>query len=158
MPINRSESTKKVRLDLKGLTPQEKQRAKEAAGSILVEEINNSLDSSTSPVKNGKFKALKADNTASFLFEDGSMRQSITFDPLDEDAVDVGIFQDSPRVERLKGFNHNNGDTLPQRRFIAAPNQKFKDSIMTRVNNAINDIRDNGDREFAQLVNEILDV
>ncbi|NQX99776.1 MAG: hypothetical protein HRT70_01335 [Flavobacteriaceae bacterium] len=144
-----------MNLNLKGLSEEQKQRAKRIAGEILVEEINSSLDRSTSPVKGGKYKRKKKDGTDSELFEFGDMRASISFEEQQDDSVTVGIFENAVQVERLKAFNHNNGDTLPQRRFIAAPNQVFKKGIMDRVNNAINEIRDEPD-ETQSIVDDIL--
>ncbi len=141
MAISKTESVKKVKLNLKGLTPEGKERAKRIAGEILVDGINQALDSASSPVEGGSYESDKADGTPSELFEDGFMRNEIKSRPANGDAVEVGIFQDAPLIERLKGYNHNVGETLPQRRFIAAPNQVFKESIMNRVDDAIQDIR-----------------
>jgi hypothetical protein len=141
MPINKTESTKKVNLNLKGLTSDQKEKAKSIAGEIIVDEINSFLDKSLSPVKGGNFKKKKADGTKSELFEFGDMRGHITFNELDSDAISVGVFEDAPLVERLKSFNHNTGDTLPQRKFIAAPNQVFNPKIMKKVNSAIDKLR-----------------
>lgn len=141
MAISLIESTKKVKLDLKGLTDEQKREAKRIAGQILVEEINSHLDDSTSPVKGGKYKAKKADGSPSELFEDGFLREAIKSKPGDGDFITVGVHSDEDRVERAKSYNHNVGDTLPQRRHIAAPNQVFKEDIMKRVNRAIDDIR-----------------
>lgn len=157
MPINKNQSTKRVKLDLKGLSPLEKKRAKEAAGRILVGEINNFLDESKSPVKSGKFKKNKADGERSILFEFGDMRDSIKFEPLDTDHIEVGIFEDSPTVERLKSYNHNVGDTLPQRRFIAAPNQKFKEPIMEKVDRAIDKIKEDSRQDLAELTRAVIE-
>jgi len=47
--ISKIESVKKVKLNLKGLTPEGKERAKRIAGEILVDGINQALDSASSP-------------------------------------------------------------------------------------------------------------
>lgn len=128
-------------MNLKGLTQASKEVAKTEAGEIIVDEINEFLDRSSSPVKGGKFKRFKETGGLSELFEDGDMRSQITFESGAGDSIEVGIFDDAPTVERLKAFNHNTGDTVPERRFIASPNQKFKASIMDKVERNIESIR-----------------
>lgn len=130
-----------MKLNLKGLNPEQKARAKAAAGQILVEETNAHLDRSESPVKNGKFKEEKADGEKSTLFEFGFMRENIIHRPDPDDAVLVGVFEDAPEVERLKIFNHNTGDTVPQRRAVPSPNQKYRPEVMEKVNASIEAIR-----------------
>jgi len=142
MAISKSESTKKVKLNLKGLNSEEKELAKITAGQILVESINEFLDRSESPVQGGKFKEKKIDGTSSQLFEFGDMRSQITFEELESDHIEVGIFSDAPEVERLKSFNHNTGDTLPKRQFIAAPNKRFKKEIMDEIDRSLDEIRE----------------
>lgn len=145
-----------MKLNLKGLSTKEKERAKEKAGEIIVEEINKFLDKSKSPVKGGRFKKNKKDKTRSTLFEDGDLRIAIDFKELDSDHVEVGVFDSSSTVERLKAFNHNVGDTLPQRRFVASPNQRFDDKIMKKVNIEIDKIKADSE-ETKQLAKEVLD-
>jgi hypothetical protein len=156
MPINKSQSTKRIPLNLKGLTDSEKDQAKKEVGEIIVQGINDELDSSRSPVAGGRFQKKKADGSNSELFEFGDMRSQITFEEGERDEIMVGIFEDAPTVEKLKSFNHNTGDTLPQRRFIAAPNQKFKANIMNKANDAVKKIKRESE-EIDSLVNQILD-
>lgn len=147
-----------MKLDLTGLTSEEKLKAKQAAGSAIVDGIQKSLDSSESPVIGGGFKKKLKEGGDSTLFEFGDMRGVITFAELqDIDAIDVGIFDDAPTVEKLKAFNHNTGDTLPQRRFVAAPNQRFKDSVMKPAQEAIDAIKDIAESE-RRSVQEVLDI
>ena len=54
MPVNKNQSTKRVKLDLSDLNLAERIIAKQEAGEIIVEEIQRHLDQSKSPVKNGK--------------------------------------------------------------------------------------------------------
>ena len=125
MPISLSDKivTKRLTLDLDGLSREAKTRAKDEAGRILVEEINSFLDRSTSPVSGGRFKSQKKDGTASLLFEQGDMRSSITFKKRQGNDIEVGVFN---KREAPKAFNHNEGDTLPQRKFIPADGENFK--------------------------------
>ncbi len=156
-----------MKLDLKGLNEEEKRLAKEAAGQVLVSGINEFLDRSESPVQGGRFKSRKKDGGVSTLFEDGDLRASITFEELESDHVEVGVFDSAPQVERLKAFNHTTGDTLPQRQFIAPPNKRFKEPIMRRVNDAIDPVRERAEarklveRELVETIlteEDILDI
>ncbi len=67
------------------------------------------------------------------------MRSQITFTEF-RDGVDVGIFENAPEKERLKSFNHNTGDTLPQRQFIPKKEQKFKRDINSGIKNIIDNL------------------
>lgn len=145
-----------MNLNLKGLPESLKDRAKRVAGEIIVDGINDNLDAHRSPVKGGAFQKKKADGTLSSLFQDGDLRSQITFSEQDTDSIAVGIFEDAPTKEKLKSFNHNTGDTLPQRRFIPSANQKFKKPIMDKVNAAIKEIKKEED-EVQALVAQILD-
>ena len=148
-----------MKLNLKGLNQEEKSRAKTTAGQILVDSINEFLDKSDTPVSGGKFKKKKEDGTNSQLFEFGDMRASISFEEADTDHVEVGIFDSAPEVEKLKSFNHNKGDTLPKREFIAAPNKRFKEEIMKKVDASIDVIKAEADRRKEiedQLIADVL--
>lgn len=127
---------------MKGLTQEEKSKAKRESGIVIVDEINKFLDRSTSPVEGGRFKERKADGSRSSLFEFGDMRSQITFEELGTDHIDVGIFEGAPTKERLKAFNHGTGDTVPKREFIAAPNKRFKKSIMNKVSRIVKIIKE----------------
>jgi len=161
MAITLDQSTKKVKLDLDGLTRDGRVEAKIAAGEIIVEEINRYLDRAESPVEGGKYKKKKVDGTISDLFEDGDMRAHITFEE-SEDGIIVGIFDDAPDIERTKAFAHNTGyrghphlsSPKNKREFIPTSRKGFKESIMRRVNSEINDIRNEEEFDkFEQLTN-----
>lgn len=146
--------TKNVKLDFQGLRGPARELAKKEAGNIYVEEINNHLDKSSSPVSGGKYKALKKDGTPSRLFEDGDMRSQITFEEK-KNGVEVGIFDDG---EALKGFNHNQGDTLPRRQFIPEKDQTFKLKIEKRVRGAIREIKKNEESKKAAGATTLADI
>lgn len=147
-----------MNLNLRGLSSQEKAEAKVVAGDIFVEEINKFLDKSSSPVEGGAFKKKKADGDSSKLFEFGDMRASITFEGRGENKVEVGIFNES---EAPKAFNHNTGDTLPQRAFIPERDEQFSEKIMSKVNQAIKEIKDRSQVRVditSDLVEEVLTI
>ncbi len=127
------------------MSPEQKDRAKDEAGRIIVEEINSFLDSSTSPVSGGKFKKkLKDGKTRSILFEFGTMRDSIEFKKAEGDSIEVGIWNSN---ETPKAWNHNKGETVPVRQFIPNDSGKastFKGRINDRVNGMIESVRETG--------------
>jgi len=165
MAINKNESVKRVKLDLKGLSPDQKTRAKEVAGEILVEEVNSFLDQSKTPVSKGSFRRNKNDGSASSLFEFGDLRIAIEGRAEDTDHVSVGIFNDSSQINKDKALGHNTGFRghpneskmrKHRREFIPAPNKVFKRSIMKRVNDSIDSIREENNLTQS-LAQEVLD-
>lgn len=156
---------KRVNLDLRSLSSTDKLRAKQTAGSIIVNEIQSSLDRSQSPVKNGRYKSKLASGGSSILFEDGDLRGHITYAELvDADAIEVGVFNNAPSLERTKAFAHNTGfrghphlDSQDNKReFIPSPNKRFDESIMNRVDGAVEAIRTQSILED-ELIQRVLD-
>lgn len=123
---------------------EEKLIIKSRVSTFLVEQIQTFLDGSNSPVSGGKFKTSKANGDPSQLFERGTMRSFIDARDASVNTIDVGIFQDAPQVERLKSFNHNVGDTVPERRFIPEKDQNFKRQITTGIQSIINEVVNGG--------------
>ena len=164
MPINENESTKKVKLNLSGLSNSEKELAKQEAGRILLEEIETYLDASISPVKDGAYRANKVDGTRSDLYDVGDMRSQLEFRSLDSDHIEVGIFKSAPSIDRAKAFGHNSGFKghknerklkKYKREFIPAPNKTFRGDIMERVNESIDEFRGIAN-EREELIQEII--
>lgn len=120
----------------------EKAEIQSRVGSFLVEQINSFLDASNSPVKGGAFKKLKADKSLSRLLETGELRGDIVSIPEGLSKVKTGVLSSADRTERLKMFNHNIGDTLPQRQAIPLDNQTYKKSILTGIKRIIEDVVD----------------
>lgn len=133
--------TSTIELDLQGLSDEQRQKAKRVAGDIIVDGINDILDQSRSPVLGGSFQKMKADNTRSILFEFGDMRDSIEWRDAGGDQIEIGSW-DADETPKL--YNHTVGDTLPQRQVLPFSNETFKDEIMDRVRQAIDDIRETG--------------
>lgn len=147
MPIKSPDQpvTKKVKLDLSGLDPANKARARAEAGSIIVSETQSYLDRSSSPVEGGAFKTTLATGVPSKLFETGAMRFNISFEE-DEDSIEVGVFSSD---QTAKAYAHNTGfkghPTLEssklRRQFIPSTNKRYKQDIMDKVNDRIESIR-----------------
>lgn len=113
---------------------------KNQVGSFIVQEINRFLDGSNSPVGGqGKLKN-KKDGEPSQLLERGTMRSFIDHEDKSTNVIDIGIFADAPERERLKAFNHNVGDTLPQRQFIPDKDESFKKQINTGIRAIIDEV------------------
>lgn len=133
-----------VKLDLKGLNRTQKKIAKEEAGRLLIEGIQQSLDESLSPVSGGSFKRTTKDGDRSILFEEGDLREAIVSKNRSDDRIEVGVFKSS---ERKKAYNHNMGSnnssnsTVPERRFIPDENQTFKKKVMDRVDRRLKEIK-----------------
>jgi len=104
-------------------------KIKKKVGEFVVEQINNFLDGSLSPVSGGSYKKFKADKKPSQLFEDGDMRSSIKWKSV-KGGIDIGVFN---KKEVPKAFNHNDGDTLPQRKFIPDEDENFKRIIVNGI-------------------------
>jgi len=153
LTISKSQSTKLISLKklyneananrkslkLKPLSDNQIKKAAVVAGDILVEEINKSLDKGASPVEGGEYKHLLANGKSiSKLLDDGDMRAHITHKQ-SANGLYVGIFKDAPKIERLKASGHNQGDSVTgvRREFIADKKDKFKESIMNKVNEAV---------------------
>jgi hypothetical protein len=127
------------------MTSEQKALAKSEAGRLIVEGINESLDQSRSPVEGGYFERNKADGERSILFEEGDLRASIISKNKRGSEIEVGVFDPD---EIPIAYNHNKGDTLPRRQFIPGERQSFEESIMNRVNQRLDEIRDDRETEL----------
>ena len=127
----------------KEATPAQKTQIKSLVGPFIVDQINQFLDGSTSPVKGqGKLKNLKKDGSPSRLFETGGMRSFIDFEDKSTNVIDIGVLDGAPEVEQLKAINHNIGDTLPRRAFIPEKGNGFKKQINAGIRRIINEVLD----------------
>lgn len=130
--------TKRLSLDLDGLDQASRDRAKAEVGQLIIDEINSYLDESRSPVAGGSYKRMKKDGERSILFEFGDMRDSLEWRDVGGDEIEVGIWN---RSETPKAYNHTIGDTLPQREFIPAERDRFRQKIMDKVDDTVDRIR-----------------
>jgi hypothetical protein len=130
------------------MTAEQKSLAKSEAGRLIVEGINDYLDKSSSPVSGGSFKRKKKDGERSILFEEGDLREAIVSKNRRGHEIEVGVFKPD---ETPKAYNHNIGDTVPTRRFIPAEDEKFKRTIMDRVNKRIKEIKKDQETELEEL-------
>jgi hypothetical protein len=109
-------------------------------GDYLIQSILDYVGEAKSPVAGGKYKATlsesyaksqKMGDTMANLDLNGDMLNALTFKTnADNGTVTVGIFEESQAV---KSYNHNVGDTLPQRQFIPGEDQLLKAEIIRGV-------------------------
>lgn len=118
-----------------------KEEVKREIGNFVKESILDRVGDGKSPVSGGawkrslspeykKQKAKKSSVTFANLELKGDMLDSLDFRPK-KDAVEVGIYGDT--LQDKKAYNHNTGDTLPTRRFIPRPGEKFKRDIESEI-------------------------
>jgi len=121
--------------------------AVEAAGEAYLDGIQEYLDVGKSPVSGGKYKSTLADGDIAQLFETGSMRDHIEYRPHMTGGkitgLQIGVFDNAPKIDRLKASGHNKGDSASgvQRQFIPFPSGKFKRSIESEAKSAVREIR-----------------
>jgi hypothetical protein len=135
-------------LDLDGLNRSEKAKLKKEIGALYVEEIENSLDGSRSPVAGGRYKRTKKDGKLSKLLEKGDLRRALKSENRRGNDIEVGIFS---KREAPKAFNHNTpesgGAPLPQRQAIPTEKQSFLKKIEKKVQSKINQAKQAIDAE-----------
>jgi len=111
----------------------------------LLDSILDYVGSSKSPVSGGSFKKSLSPEYAKFsgkksanLDLNGDMLNSLTF-MISDESIMLGIFDED---EIPKAYNHNVGDTLPQRQFLPDEDQKFKSEILRGVGRILEDYLD----------------
>ena len=115
---------------MKNLTRSEKTRAKREIAEFILAEIENTTQAGVSPVTGGVFKKLSKKYAADKKkFGKGSSADlHLTDAMLNNLRADIKSesieFKITNKKEKLKAFNHNTGDTIPQRQFI--PNENAK--------------------------------
>lgn len=151
MPITQDEVSKEIKLNIPDDVPEKlAEDIKKEVGDFIIESILSSVADSVSPVDGGKFEkklskayAEETGKTFANLDLNGDMLNSLVSRVTDK-GVEVGIFDSS---QTPKAFNHNTGDTLPQRQFIPSARQKFDADIMAGVNeivqSRVSDFKDN---------------
>lgn len=145
---SQSKVTKTVKLDLSGIPESQWAQVKREIKSYLEDAILDKISQGQSPVKGMKefpklkesyAKAKKGGDRTPNLNLEGDLWNSIKAKSIGgEAALEVGVFRSK---EAPKAFNHNEGDTLPTRRFIPKNNQAFSDDIMSDIRDIIEGFR-----------------
>ena len=136
------------------MTESQRLEAVEAAGEAYLDGIEEHLDAGKSPVSGGKYRSKLKDGGISQLFETGSMRDSIRYEPHQTGGqitgLKIGIFEDASEVDKVKSLGHNTGFKghpnerklkKYQREFIPGAKKNFKRAIQAEANSAVDDIR-----------------
>lgn len=128
-----------------------KARLKEEVGNFVKESVLDHVGDGKSPVANGawkrslspeyrKIKAKTSGVTFANLELEGDMLDTLDFKKTST-GVEVGIYGDS--LQDKKAFNHNTGDTLPQRQFIPIGNGNFKKPIESEIRKIVREAHAN---------------
>ena len=147
MAIDQDKVTKQVNLDLSNVPEAKREDIKREVGFIIIDRINEHLNRSESPVKNGKFKSRLADGDRSRLLDTGDMRAEIEFQT-NATGVEVGVFD---KNETGKAYAHNTGfaghPVLSgrglERQFIPAPGSDFVSSIEDEIKDVVDKVKFN---------------
>lgn len=144
-----SQVSKTVKLDLKGIPESQWAKVKREINSYLEDAIIEKISKGKTTVKGmNDFKPLnpeyakekKGGKRLANLNLEGDLYTAIKSKSIGgEAAVEVGVFR---KNETPKAYNHNQGDTLPVRRFIPKQNQAFSDDIQAGINAIIQEFRD----------------
>jgi hypothetical protein len=133
--------------ELSGVPGELKRAVLNEVGEYLVTSVLDYVAESRSPVSGGKFKAKLSKDYAEREGKDtanldltGSMLDSLTY-RIRGNSVEIGVFDSD---EAPKAYNHNVGDTLPQRQFIPMEDQNFKSEIMAGIDEVIEEILSGG--------------
>lgn len=146
--VDKSEISSELDLfsDAPTLSREAKARVKREIGDYLVEQINNYLSESKSPVSGETIPGLKSKEyrkkkiaeglpgSANLEFT-GSLRDSIDY-RVTADGIKIGVFgKDAPKAD---GHNNFSGDSkLPRRRFLPTEGQSFKSEIQKEAERII---------------------
>jgi hypothetical protein len=124
------------------IAPENREDLVNEVGEYLLDSILDYVGESRSPVAGGKFKKELSDaykkisgkESANLDFT-GSMLDSLEIIPdFENGSVTIGVFDPD---EAPKAFNHNEGDTLPQRQFIPKEDELLKAEIIRGVSRII---------------------
>lgn len=156
MPIALDEMSYKLdlkeELDKAGIDKSKRKTALEAVGMYILGEIKSYVDKTKSPVKGqGGFKALEKEykKYKKKLGKGSKADLQLTGDMLN--TLKVKSTQKYVKLEITKGkeikkaYNHNVGDTLPQRQFLPDDNDSesaFKRNITSGIKKVIEEFKD----------------
>lgn len=150
MPISLDEMSYTLKLDkLKEVPASKRKEAKELIGLTVKQMIVDYLDRGTSPVSGGSYqktlskeykkkKLAQGKSGIADLDLEGDMLGNLKFTT--SGPSDEINFKLSKKTEILKGYNHNVGDTLPQREWL--PDDEVDGQFKPAIRNAIDEIID----------------
>ncbi len=139
MPISETEFSYTMELDTTGVPDDDKEIALTEAGSEIIEQIKSYLDKQTTPVSGGSYKkglSKEYKKKKQAAGEPGIANLKLTGAMLSDFEVDATkstiTFKLNDDTQIKKAYNHNTGDTLPQREFLPddASDGKFKPNVL----------------------------
>lgn len=155
VPIKKNKISYKLDLEAefnkKNIKPSKRKALSELIGVTLIDEITQYLDKGTTPVSKGKYKRSLNKEYKEKKTKEGkkgfadmqlteSMLNNLTIKPTKKD-VEIKL---TNSTEKKKAYNHNIGDTLPQRQWLPNDEQgeTFKRTITKKIKDIINDASD----------------
>ncbi len=146
MPISETEFSYTMELDTEGVPENDKEDALNVAGMLILSQIKEYLDNQNTPVSKGSYKkglSKEYKKRKQAAGEPGIANLQLTdamLNDLEVDATKSTItFKLDESTQIKKAFNHNTGDTLPQRQFMPddTRNEKFKPKVLKEAKAAI---------------------
>jgi hypothetical protein len=140
MPISLDEIEYDFLPDLSDVPDQLKDEALNDIGEFLIDSILDYVSRSISPVNGGSFQAKLSREYAE---REGKSRANLDLNGDMLDSLGFGVIGETIKImitdkdQIPKAYNHNVGDTLPQRQFIPDDDQTFKSDILRGVNRII---------------------
>lgn len=149
MPIQKSKISYTLDLNsddfasrLNKIKPSKRKEVTELIGVTILDEIRSYTEKGQSPVSGGSYKsslskeyAKKTGKKISDLFLEGDMLGNLSFSNF-KDRVTIKI---TDPLQKKKAYNHNVGDTLPQRQFMPDDDESFKKPIIDKVKRILDD-------------------
>jgi hypothetical protein len=152
VPINKSQVTKIISLDLSGIPEDQVDDAKQEVLNFIKEQMLSDFAKATSPVtgddfvplskKYEKYKETKSSAPIANMELTGAMLDAL--DAIDKggNKIEIGWFDSDQAV---KAFNHTTGDTVPKRPLIPGKGEDFRGGIMDEIQSILDGYRsDNG--------------
>lgn len=148
-----SKVTKKIALDLRDMSTEEKNRLKDQVGKLIVERITDDVSLARSPVTGRGFKGLsdeykaikrkKGQPAVPNLQLTDRMLKALRFKRV-RDGVEVGVFA---QKQALKADNHckfsseSQTTPVPRRTFIPRPEENFRPDIRKEIEQLTKEFR-----------------
>ena len=157
MPISLDEMSYTLELDTTGVPADDKEQALETAGQVILNRVTEYLNGQNSPVSGGSYKkGLSKDYKKHKVANGGKGIADLQFtdamlNNLQIDTTKSSItFELTEELQIKKGYNHNVGDTLPQREWLPDDSSggKFKKRILDEAKEAINQFKRSSSTRF----------
>lgn len=152
MPIEKSEVTKVLELDMAGIPDEDQADALQDVADYVKEQVLADLGRAKSPVTGDaftplseKYKAYKKQFSNQLIPNmelHGDLLDALTSEPTDSDQVKVGWLDPD---QAIKAFAHTTGDGVPKRPLIPGEKEDFRGDIMEGIAAILDGYRANKD-------------